>query len=108
MSDNRLLETQADGLSETLHFDADGNATGIFFEQEVSSVVDWCKDAQDGPVGDEFRHAGRYPVGELILYGKLNGIDDPTWYMQKKYSDTFTKLINDAEHKAFRVWGGRV
>lgn len=108
MSDKRLIETQDDGLSDILHFDKDGNAEGVQFVQDVEPVLNWCKDAQSGPVSSEFRHAGRYPLGELILYGKINGINDPNWYLQKKYSDLLLKLVNDAEHKHFRVWNGRV
>ncbi len=108
MSGAKLVETQEDGLSEFLHFDPDGTAKGIEYKQDVEPVVDWCRATRGGPVGSEFRHAGRYPVGELILYGRLNGIDDPTWYLKKKYGDLLTRLVNDAEHKAFRVWDGAV
>lgn len=108
MSDRRHIETQDDGLSDFLHFDHDGNPTGIQYTQDVEPVLDWCKAASDGPAGAEFRHVGRYPVGELILYGKLNGINDPAWYLKKQHSDLLSKLVNDSEHKKFRVWSGRV
>lgn len=95
-------------IHEHLHLDADGNIEGIEYTQDVESVVKWCHDASDSAPGRELRHVGRYPVGELLVYGKANGINDPCWYLKKEYSDLLTKLVNDSSHARLRVWKGRV
>lgn len=103
----RHLQTK-DGLSEHVHFDHDGELVGIEYSQDAQSVVDWCKNAQSEPYGKDFRHVGRYPVGELLVFGKLHGVNDPCWYLKREYDDLLDRLIADSSHAALRVWGGRV
>ena len=95
-------------IEEHVHMDADGNPEGIEYTQDVQSVVDWCHEATDETHGREMRHVGRYPIGELLVYGRINGINDPCWYLKKEYSDLLGKLVNDSGHDRLRVWKGRV
>lgn len=104
--DRKLLTLGDDGLAKYVHFDPDGNVEGLQYTQDVQEVVDWCHEAED--VGKDLHHVGRYPPGELILFGKLNGVNDPAWYLKPEYADLMDKLINDSGHRRLRVWQGRV
>lgn len=95
------------GLKTWAHFNGDGDLEALQYSQEVEDVVRWCHEAQDEPNNGDFRHLGRYPVGELILFGKVNGINDPEWYLKPEYSDLWDRLVNGGTHDRLRVWRGR-
>lgn len=108
LASRKHLGTDDGGLAEYVHFDSKGDPVGVQYVQDVQSVVDWCHEARDFPAGKEWRHVGRYPVGELMVFGKLNGVDDPCWYLKREYDHLMRKLINDSDHALLRVSNGRV
>lgn len=99
------------GGSETLHFDDTEETFTIKRVEDVEATLDWCKGRYNEGLANrhcEFRHVARIPVNVLILWGRMRGLTDPAWYLQKNAEPLIKEVLADRDLCGFRTLPGRI
>jgi hypothetical protein len=111
-SNTFLLEQDADGTREYLHYDEQEQTFSIRRVADVSGVLDWCKGRFNEGLANrhcEFRHVASFPPEVLAIWARENGID-PRYVTQAlgKDRDLTKRLLNNRDLSGFRTLAGRV
>lgn len=105
------LGEDVSGASETLHFDDTEDTFTIKRVEDVEATLDWCKGRYNEGLANrhcEFRHVARIPVNVLILWGRMRGLTDPAWYLQKNAEPLIKEVLADRDLCGFRTLPGRI
>lgn len=96
----KVLFDSYNGMNEYVHFDPmKPNDLTFSTEQDCTAILEQVKRDRDGPVGKEWRLAATVPAVFIDKAAREGWLND---------ADKWHAFLNDPDHKAFRVWGGRI